>query len=432
MEAVFPLVNWTGPMLDWMGPVSQWLTFLVDLNFLFVSFLLESLAWLLAFIYNLPHMVLSYLLYIGRVLFSLLALLDALIEFTLVGLQPLFTFLYGCYSSLDCLKLLGHLASQAALRSQEILTRGILNMVSSGHALLRQACDICGIAMSLVAYVINSLVNICLIGMLNLFPLVLALWTAGMRALWLTIEVLAAFFIHLFSSGEAMANLLWTPCQLGLELLASVILLLAGSMLSTLTIFVLLVCVMIVTLTVVYPASTLRLATLALNQLHARLAYHRLREDIVRFSRLALDLEAWHLVWRVSLQLANWPNRGGVPGPPQGGARRASSARIQGRDNLNEGEEDVRTIRTAPARGRERLNENEPRARQDPWRLLEELEARKRCVICQDQSKSVLLLPCRHLCLCRTCTHILMHQPLFVRNCPLCRRRILQTLNVYL
>ncbi|XP_057616533.1 E3 ubiquitin-protein ligase RNF26-like [Chionomys nivalis] len=423
-----------------MGPVPEWLTFLLDLNFLFVSFLLASLARLLALIYNLPHTVLTYFLYFGRVLLSLLALVEALVEFTFVGLQQLFAFLYSCYSSLESLKLLGHLASHGALRSREILTKGILNMVSSGHALLRQACDICGIAMSLVAYVINSLVNICLISTQNLFSLVLALWAAVAGALWWMTVVLAAFLAHLSSSRVAMANLLWTPCQLGLELLASVVFLLAGSMLSNLTIFLLLVYVLAVTLTVLYPDFTLRLATGALNQLHARLSYHQLRED-VRLSRLALGLEAWRQVWRLSLQLASWPNQGGALGPPQGVARRVSSARIQGRDNLQEDdddvdeeEEDLRSFRSASTstRGRERLNEDEPPARQDPWRLLEEHEARKRCIICQDQTKTVLLLPCRHLCLCQACTKILMHQPLCVRNCPLCRRRILQTLNVYL
>ncbi|EGW10863.1 RING finger protein 26 [Cricetulus griseus] len=74
MEAVFLVVNRVGLVLNL-------LTFVLDLNFLLLSSLLTTLAWLLAFIYNLPH----------------------------------------------------------------------------------TACDICAIAMSLVTYVINSLVNICLI-----------------------------------------------------------------------------------------------------------------------------------------------------------------------------------------------------------------------------------------------------------------------------
>ncbi|XP_002722760.1 E3 ubiquitin-protein ligase RNF26 [Oryctolagus cuniculus] len=431
MEAVYLVVNGVGLVLDV-------LTLVLDLNFLLVSSLLATLAWLLAFIYNLPHTVLTSLLHLGRgVLLSLLAVVEALVRLTVGGLQALCTLLYSCCSGLESLKLLGHLASHGALRSRELLHRGVLSVLSNGHALLRQACDICAIAMSLVAYVINSLVNICLIGTQNLFSLVLALWDAVMGPLWRVTDVVAAFLAHISSSAVAMAILLWTPCQLALELLASSARLLASFVLVNLTGLAVLACVLAVTVTVLHPDLTLRLATRALSQLQARPSYHRLREDVVRVSRLALGLEAWRRVWSRSLQLASWPNRAGAPGAPQGAPRRVS-ARPRAQDPPPEAglrleaEEEARSLRAAPAWGRERLNEEEPAAGQDPWKLLKEQEERKKCVICQDQSKTVLLLPCRHLCLCQACTEILMRHPVYHRNCPLCRRGILQTLNVYL
>ncbi|XP_048199948.1 E3 ubiquitin-protein ligase RNF26 [Perognathus longimembris pacificus] len=434
MEAVYVVVNGAGLVLDV-------LTLVLDLNFLLVSSLLASLAWLLAFLYNLPHTVLTSLLHLGRgVLLSLLALAEAVVRVISGGLQAVCTLLYSCCSGLESLKLLGHLASHGALRGREILHRGVLNVIANGHALLRQACDVCAIAMSLVAYVVNSLVNICLIGTQNLFSLVLALWEAVTGPLWRMTDVMAAFLAHISSSAVAMAILLWTPCQLALELLTSAARLLAGFVLVNLTGLVLLVCVLAVTVTVLHPDLILRLATRALSQRHARPSYHRLREDVLRLSRLALGVEAWHRIWSRSLQLASWPNRGGAPGAPQGGPRRVFFARTQGQDTPPEGgphradaeEEEGTAIRNAPARGRERLNEEEPAAGQDPWKLLKEQEERKKCVICQDQSKTVLLLPCRHLCLCQACTEILMRHPVYHRNCPLCRRGILQTLNVYL
>ncbi|XP_036114631.1 E3 ubiquitin-protein ligase RNF26 [Molossus molossus] len=433
MEAVYLVVNGVGLVLDG-------LTLVLDLNFLLVSSFLAFLAWLLAFIYNLPHTVLTSLLHLGRgVLLSLLALMEAVIRLTSGGFQALGTSLYSCYSGLESLKLLGHLASHGALRSREILHRGVLNVISSGHALLRQACDICAIAMSLVAYVINSLVNICLIGTQNLFSLLLALWDAVMGPLWRMTDVMAAFLAHISSSAVAMAILLWTPCQLAMELLASAARLSASFVLVNLTGLLLLACVLAVTVTVLQPDLTMRLATRALSQLHARPSYRRLREDVVRLSRLALGSESWQRVWSRSLQLASWPNREGAPGAPQGGPRRVASARTSQQDTHPEAgprseteEEEVGMARVTATWGRERLNEEEPIAGQDPWKLLKEQEERKKCVICQDQSKTVLLLPCRHLCLCQACTEILMRHPVYHRNCPLCRRGILQTLNVYL
>eukprot|EP00607_Mallomonas_marina_P010023 CAMPEP_0182421962 /NCGR_PEP_ID=MMETSP1167-20130531/7550_1 /TAXON_ID=2988 /ORGANISM="Mallomonas Sp, Strain CCMP3275" /LENGTH=452 /DNA_ID=CAMNT_0024599635 /DNA_START=19 /DNA_END=1380 /DNA_ORIENTATION=+ len=48
------------------------------------------------------------------------------------------------------------------------------------------------------------------------------------------------------------------------------------------------------------------------------------------------------------------------------------------------------------------------------------------CVICKEREKSVLLLPCRHLCLCSSCAD---HEKLDM--CPLCRRAIVHKISVY-
>lgn len=115
MEAVYLIVNDVGLVLDV-------LTLVLDLNFLLVSSLLASLAWLLACIYNLPHTILTSLMHLGHgVLFSLLALIEALVQFILGGFQASCTLLYSSCSGLENLKLLGHLASHEALGSRNIL-----------------------------------------------------------------------------------------------------------------------------------------------------------------------------------------------------------------------------------------------------------------------------------------------------------------------
>jgi len=47
------------------------------------------------------------------------------------------------------------------------------------------------------------------------------------------------------------------------------------------------------------------------------------------------------------------------------------------------------------------------------------------CVVCMEKEKKVLLLPCKHLCLCEDCS-------VDVNSCPLCRVLIKQKTTVFL
>jgi len=59
-------------------------------------------------------------------------------------------------------------------------------------------------------------------------------------------------------------------------------------------------------------------------------------------------------------------------------------------------------------------------------RRLAEEEQKRACVVCREEAKCVLLMPCRHLCVCKECSR---------RNelmrCPLCRVTITQKIDVY-
>lgn len=50
------------------------------------------------------------------------------------------------------------------------------------------------------------------------------------------------------------------------------------------------------------------------------------------------------------------------------------------------------------------------------------------CVICQDRVKCIVLLPCKHLCLCHECA---INWSRYQRYCPLCRKFIEDTLKVF-
>lgn len=58
----------------------------------------------------------------------------------------------------------------------------------------------------------------------------------------------------------------------------------------------------------------------------------------------------------------------------------------------------------------------------------EESDARL-CVVCREAGKEVILLPCRHVCLCVACSGYLLSRN---RHCPLCRTRVRQYMHVFL
>jgi RING finger protein 26 len=61
-------------------------------------------------------------------------------------------------------------------------------------------------------------------------------------------------------------------------------------------------------------------------------------------------------------------------------------------------------------------------------RQLEQEREDKLCIVCHDQLKCVILLPCRHFCLCQTCVSIIRETD---PSCPLCRRFVADSMKVY-
>ncbi|XP_062995075.1 E3 ubiquitin-protein ligase RNF26 isoform X2 [Elgaria multicarinata webbii] len=471
MDLVFLVINGMGMILDL-------LVLLLDVNFFLFSTLVSILLWLVAFVYNLPNALIAcvFQCWNGFVLF-LLCIAEALYYLTLGSVHTTVSLLRGFCSSMESLKVVGHLFNHLTLRSKEIMHRGFWNLIGSGQSLLRQVCEVCAIIMSLVAYFINSIINICLIGTQNFFSLGLALWETIVGPFLRVTDIFAAFVARLSSSAIAMAILLWTPCQLAFDLLASVSKLLINIFFLNLYGLVLLSVIVATSTLILNPQLTWTLANQVSGYLNTMPSYHRLLRDMRRlYQVLLLSLEmvlssqAWRRLADWSLQMASWntgdravnhdgereqqlvvepnqerpappgaahPRRQGPPinnqqvpaRPRQRGNRDQHRIDLSGQ-HLQPQAEGPSTSHTKSAT-KEQLNALDDDDN-DPWLLLKEQEERKKCVICQDQTKTVLLLPCRHLCLCQECTEILLQQAIYQRNCPLCRQMILQTLNVYL
>ena len=61
-----------------------------------------------------------------------------------------------------------------------------------------------------------------------------------------------------------------------------------------------------------------------------------------------------------------------------------------------------------------------------------ELFKTRMCVLCMEHEKSVVLLPCKHMCMCKGCTEKYIAQGGFNKaTCPMCRERIVNTIEPY-
>ncbi|XP_071432225.1 E3 ubiquitin-protein ligase RNF26 [Pithys albifrons albifrons] len=510
----------------------------------------------------------------------------------------------------DALVRAGRGAAALALRGRELAQRGVCAALGGGQALCRQAGEALGIAGSLLLYLANSLLNVCLLGAQDLLTLLAALGDALAAPLLRAAELLAACLAHVSSAAIALSILLWSPCQLAFELLCAAAELFVSVFFVNVYGLGLLLLLVAAGALLLNPALLGTLLAHLLAHLRALPAPRRLQRDAWRLYQVAVlslgmavaaqpwrRLAEWALqVMDWSLQVTNW-SRGGrgmnqgsaqrgavaVPralaprrvvlgpvlgygeelvAPPRAGTAhgRVTLGRVLDDDEelleaaqvappragtahgrrtlgqvldddeelvappragtahgrrtlgqvLDDDEELVAPPRAGTAHGRRTLGQvldddeelvappragtahgrvtlgrvlddddelpevaevplprpalsrgaagqrpqapreepgtawGNPRNQQrnagsaegaadgDPWALLKEQEERKKCVICQDQTKTVLLLPCRHLCLCQECTEVLLQQAIYQRNCPLCRQMILQTLNVYL
>ncbi|NXN84222.1 RNF26 ligase, partial [Bombycilla garrulus] len=453
MDVLFALLRGLRLLLDL-------LLLVLDLNFFLVSSLVSALLWLLAAASSLP----------AAAAVAAVACWDAL-ALALVR---------GCCGAMEGVRAAGHLLSHLALRGRELAQRGLGAVLGSGQALGRQLCEALAIGTSLLMYLVNSLVNVCLIGTQNLFTLLAALWDSLVGPVVRVTDLLAAFLAHVSSGAIAVSILLWSPCQVAFELLCSAADLFVGVFFVNVYGLGLLLLIVAVGAFVFNPGLLWTLTGYLLGHLHGLPSFRRLQRDAWRLYQVAvltlgvaMTSQPWRRLvdWILqvtdwSLQVTNW-SRGGrmvnqaseqrraapAPRAPAGGRvtlgqaageqeeRPDTEQGPQPRPALSRAGQRARAPREEPgaswwkAPRKQQLNATgnaEGGADDDPWVLLKEQEERKKCVICQDQTKTVLLLPCRHLCLCQECTEVLLQQDIYQRNCPLCRQVILQTLNVYL
>ncbi|XP_035290594.1 E3 ubiquitin-protein ligase RNF26-like [Anguilla anguilla] len=439
------------------GKLLDILCFVLDLNFWVVNSAIRLLTGVVSFLHSLPSLLSSSAVECWNlVLVCVLTAAEGLASAAHGSFHALGNGLQALSGVSESFKMAGHLSSHVLLRTKELVHRGLL----SGHSVLRQACEGCGIALSLAIYFVNTVVNMLLISTQNCLAAVASMWDVVSGPLQKALELALTILTFMYSSLVAVSVLLWTPFKQALEFLGSL-----GHVFVT--VFLLNVYGLVLTLAVVLAVTAIylnprlprRAVQGALRYISTVPTLHRLQRALYRLYLLALERAQTVLemgVW----QRAPWQgSQTGQDGGGAAGGREGGGGRPEGDPRLRPPGSPASRARHAPDQGdvsparqpppgttpeddsldptQPRSSADRPLQRQHPptdslLTLLKEHEERKKCVICQDSAKTVLLLPCRHLCLCRDCTDILMRQPLHQHSCPLCRQPIGHIMDVYL
>lgn len=344
---------------------------------------------------------------------------------------------------LESLKMLGYLLLHCVLRGKDHLWRGFLSVLEA-----------CGIAVSLVVYFTNTAVNYALITMQNVYLAAASVLQTVLVPLQKLAELLLTSLTFLHSTLVGMLALLWSPCKLVMDFLFSLVHMF-------ISVFILNIYGLVLTLTITLTTTAylnpglIQYATLQIvdylgsfpalrmlarsrfqsalwkSILFAQNSVRNLRAILHRLYLLERGL--WQQLSRHSSQLSlalrtqlnwlNWLNGNAARGDGHPAEVRRDPPDGRAAEGVHQELRDVAFPSSST---------DKPASDEELLTRLKEQEERKKCVICQDCTKTVVLLPCRHLCLCQKCTRILLSQPVYQHNCPLCRRMILNTVDVYL
>ncbi|XP_077423028.1 E3 ubiquitin-protein ligase RNF26 [Vanacampus margaritifer] len=420
-------------LISTFGKCLDAVSIMLDVNFLLVHTIVRTVLTVYHFIINLPALLVYSLLELGNlVLLCLLSTASATSHIAHGVVALLGSLMLSLEGLLESLKMVGYLLTHVLLRGKEQLCRGLL--------LLLEAC---GIALSLLVYLVNTVVNYALIAALNLHLAFVSVWQTVSSPLQMALELTLTSVTFLYSSLIGTSAFLWSPCKLMLDFLVSLVHIFISIFILNTYGLALTVSIALTTTAYLNPEVTrhaLRRLTASVNsfpglrrlsaELHSALCLiHAVMRHLRRMSLHLYLLE--RRIWR---QLSHHRSQLSLALRTQLDNR--ANADPDGEENNRDPPDGTDHQQEEPASSSTARPLKAEQVRRHPadnlLTLLNEQEHRKMCVICHDCAKTVVLLPCRHLCLCRGCTDILLHQPFYQHNCPLCRRIIFDTIEVYL
>lgn len=426
---------------------------LLDLNFVVVHSVVRTVLAVVSFINSIPSLLLCFFLEICNFTsFCLLSVAEATSEVAHGTVAVLGTLPLAVESLLESLKMVGYLSTHLLLRGKEHLCRGLMSL-QEGF----------GIVISLMVYFTNTVVNFVLIAIQNLYLGVVSVLQTVSSPLHKVLELTLTCLTFLYSCLAGTTAALWEPLKLVSDFLMSLIYMFIKIFVLNIYGFMLTVIIAVTTTAYLNPQLTRQAVSRFVDYINSFQMFHRLcrflqtlstvlhtvqrqiNETVRRLQRIlrrlyVLERRLWQQLSRHSSQLltlrAHRRNRDHRAGG-DGEADEEEERRDPPDDLANETthqEEDLAMPSSSthrPTTKQDKDADSKTNLDEDLLNLLKEQEERKKCVICQDHTKTVVLLPCRHLCLCRDCTNILLRQPIYQHNCPLCRHMILNTMDVY-
>ncbi|KAK7882117.1 hypothetical protein WMY93_028291 [Mugilogobius chulae] len=427
---------------------------LLDLNFVLVHSVVRTVMAVISFIHSIPSLLLCFLLeicnYASLCLLSIAEATSHIVHgaVTVFGSLPL-----AVEGFLESLKMMGYLSMHILIRGKEHLCRGLLSLQEG-----------CGIIVSLVVYFTNTVVNFVLIAIQNLYLGVAGVLQTVAIPLHKVVELTLTSLTFLYSCLAGTTAFLWEPIKLLLDFSMSLVYVFIKIFVLNIYGFIITLIIAVTTTVYLNPELTRQAASRFVEYINSFPLFHRLcrfvqlfgaalhtaqryvNETVHRIQRIlhrlyVLERRLWQQVSRHSSQLLALRTHRTVGDQRAGGD--GDTGEEDRRDppdgRANEIAHPEELILTLPSSSKQRPTTKQRKDKdctsspeEDLLNLLKEQEERKKCVICQDSTKTVVLLPCRHLCLCRDCTDILLRQPIYQQNCPLCRHMILNTMDVYL
>ncbi|KAM7398411.1 hypothetical protein PAMA_006360 [Pampus argenteus] len=196
----------------------------VDTCSLLFDLLIRTFSWLLCFLSSMGgsfHTTLVALSgstlveYCNFALFPFLTATEVVSSAAHGALHALEGWLQTLGGVFESFKMVGHLSCHMAWRTKYMLHRGLI----SASCILRQTCEGVCIALSLLLYLVNTVVNIVLISTQNCVSVLAGAWDAVAGPVHRVVELALTLLTFLYSCLVGASVLLWTPCQLLLDFL---------------------------------------------------------------------------------------------------------------------------------------------------------------------------------------------------------------------